>query len=83
MAIKSDVDPISRTKDVHPAVPDFDFVDLALLARGGANADLAFAAMRLSRAESGLPVANRKIWCSAYHPSRVSGGCAIIGGVIP
>jgi len=82
MTIKSDVDPISRKKVVDPVVAEFFFVDLFVGLPGAASVAFALEARRAIRAEPGLPLLKRKIWCSAYHPSSVSGGCAMIGVVI-
>jgi hypothetical protein len=76
---------MSETKQLHPAV------DWALALRFDVEADervdeppsfvLAPLIRRFSSRGSIRALLIRNIWCSAYHPSRVAGGCAI-GGVV-
>src|SRR6266550_5616813 len=80
--IKSDVEPISRTKHDQPASPGFPLVDFVFVDRLGLSRSTASATRLVRRPARGLPSVKRKIWCNAYQPSSVSGGCAIIDVVM-
>jgi hypothetical protein len=74
------VDPMRRTKQLQPAGADEVLVLRAPEPEASAAAELL--TTRASRVSSGFCLANRKIWCSEYQPSRVSGGCAMGGDVM-
>ena len=72
---------MSRTKQLHPAPPEVFFLDLPLAPAAEIDS-VASAASRVNRVESCFPFGERKIWCSEYQPSRVSGGWAMLGVVM-